>query len=141
MLTHVYSFMPQDFGAVGGAMRDCGCDDAEYGNTAAAVQFYGTNTWSPIKTVDDSWELYKGIRAANAFIVDIQSVDFSRYENHPKYKEWMEQLQYFPYEARILRAWYLFELARRYGDVTISSAITPIMPERWAVRLRAMALG
>ena len=28
MLTHVYSFIPQDFGAVGGAMRDCGCDDA-----------------------------------------------------------------------------------------------------------------
>ena len=119
MLTHVYSFMPQDFGAIGGAMRDCGCDDAEYGNNAAVVQFYGTNTWSAIKTIDDSWGLYKGIRAANAFIVDIKDVDFSRYENHPKYKEWMEQLQYFPYEARLLRAFYFFELARRYGDIAM----------------------
>lgn len=119
MLTHVYSFMPQDFGTIGGAMRDCGCDDAEFGNTAAAVQFYGTNTWSPIKTLDDNWKLYNGIRAANAFIEDIKNVDFSRYENMPKYKEWMDQLQYFPYEARLLRAFYFFELARRYGDIAM----------------------
>ena len=35
MLTHVYTFMPQDFGVIGGAMRDCASDDAEFGATGA----------------------------------------------------------------------------------------------------------
>lgn len=31
----------------------------------------------------------------------------------------MKQLKYFPYEARVLRAHYFFELARRYGDIAM----------------------
>lgn len=119
MLTHVYSYVPQDFGAVGGAMRDCGCDDAEYGNTSAAVQYFNTNAWSPIKTLDNNWNLYEGIRAANSFIKEIAEVDFSRFENNVNYEEWMSQLKYFPYEARMLRALFFFELARRYGDIAM----------------------
>ena len=33
VLTTVYSYMPQDLGAIGGAMRDCATDDAEFGDT------------------------------------------------------------------------------------------------------------
>ena len=38
MLTHVYTFMPQDFGVIGGAMRDCASDDAEFGATGGNIQ-------------------------------------------------------------------------------------------------------
>lgn len=119
VLTHVYSYVPQDFGAVGGAMRDCGSDDAEYGNTGASVQDFNTEAWSAVRTVDPQWDLYKGIRAANSFIEEIANVDFSRFENNNSYNEWMSQLSYFPYEARLLRAFYLFELAKRYGDIAM----------------------
>lgn len=123
MLTHVYSFIPQDFGAIGGAMRDCGCDDAEFGNTTANVQYFNTNTWSAIKTLDNNWGLYKGVRAANSFIKEIANVDFSRFENNLSYQEWLSQLKYFPYEARTLRALFFFELAKRYGDIAMTLTV------------------
>lgn len=125
MLTNVYSFMPQDLGSIGGAMRDCACDDAEFGAVGGTIQNMNNGNWSPLLTIDTGWNLYKGIRAANNFLVDIESVDLSRYEYDAKYKNWLRKLEIFPYEARILRAHYFFELARRYGDIPMPlSALT-----------------
>lgn len=119
MLNNVYSYMPQDFGTLDYAMRDCGSDDAEFGLVSAKVQWFNNGSWSPTKTVDDMWTLYKGIRAANSFLKEIEEVDFSRYQYEPAYKNWMKKLAFFPYEARVLRAHYFFELARRYGDIAM----------------------
>lgn len=126
MLTHVYSYMPQGYTLFSGSsvvianelsMRDCASDDGEFGAVEAGIQNMNNGNWSSIKTYDDSWNLYQGIRAANSFIAEIALVDFTRYEHDGSYKNWMKQLQYFPYEARVLRAHYFFELARRYGDI------------------------
>ncbi len=119
MLTHVYSFMPQDFGAVDGAMRDCASDDAEFANVAGNIKNLTNGGWSPTKTVDTSWNLYTGIRAANSFLSELKNVDFSRYQYEPNYKHWMRKLEQFPEEAKVLRAHYFFELARRYGDIAM----------------------
>lgn len=119
MLTNVYSYMPKDLGAVSGAMRDCACDDAEYGNSGSPVQYFTNGSWSAVNTVDDAWNLYYGIRAANSFIEEVAKTDFSRYEHDVQYANWMKKLAYFPYEARVLRAHYFFELARRYGDIAM----------------------
>ena len=119
VLTNVYSYIPQDFGAIGGAMRDCGCDDAEYGNTGGQVQWFNNGSWSALNTVDNAWSLYNGIRAANEFLESFASTDFSRFENDAQYENWEKQLKYFPYEARVLRAFFFFELAKRYGDIAM----------------------
>lgn len=126
MLTNVYSYMPQDLGCIANAMRDCGCDDAEFGAVEATVQDFNNGNWSSLNTIDNSWTLYKGVRAANNFIADIENVDFSRFEYDARYKNWMRKLAYFPYEARVLRAFYFFELARRYGDIAMPlEVLTP----------------
>lgn len=119
MLTHVYTFVPQDFGAIAGAMREAASDDAEFGATGAAVQDMTNGNWSAIKTRDDAWSLYEGIRAANEFLQSLEDVDLSRYEYNTNYENWMKQLACFPYEARVLRAHYFFELARRYGAIAM----------------------
>lgn len=122
MLTHVYSYIPQGFNFntnTAMAMRDNGSDDAEFGANGDIIQNFNNGNWSSINTVDDSWELYSGIRAANNFIVEIDQVDFSRYQHDGNYKNWMAKLKYFPYEARVLRAFYFFELAKRYGDIAM----------------------
>ena len=67
MLTNVYSYIPQDFGTIGGAMRDCACDDAEFGDAGASVQDFNTGNWSAVNTLDSSWSLYRGVRAAEIF--------------------------------------------------------------------------
>ena len=119
MLTHVYSYIPQDFGTIGGAMRDCASDDAEFGDTGGTVQYMNNGTWSALTTVDDAWTLYYGVRAANEFLQSFAETDFSRFEKDPDYQNWVDQMQYFTYEARILRVFFFFELAKRYGDIAM----------------------
>ena len=127
MLTNIYSYVPQDLGAVSNAMRDCGCDDAEYADPSHSIQQMNNGNWSSIATIDTQWNLYRGVRAANEFIESIQSVDFSKYANYTEYPNWEFQLQYFESEARILRAHFFFELARRYGDIAMP--LTMLTPE------------
>lgn len=119
MLTNVYSNMPQGFNPVDGAMRDCASDDAEYAKRSAGVQLFNNGNWSSIQTVDTQWGLYSGIRKANEFIESISEADFSRFEHNSNYEIWKAQLKYFPYEARMLRAYYFFELSRRYGAIAM----------------------
>ncbi len=119
MLTNIYSYMPQDLGTIGDAMRDCGSDDAEFGDPDGDVQKFNNGNWSAVATVDDSWNLYNGIRCVSEFLESIEKIDFSKYYYDSKYERQMEHVKTFPYQARLLRAFYLFELARRYGDIPV----------------------
>lgn len=130
VLTKVYSYLPQDLGVIGGAMRDCATDDAEYGATGGKVQDFNTGNWSPTNTIDDAWELYEGIRAANSFLVELESVDFSRYQYNSSYEKQMKQLATFGPQARMLRATYFFELARRYGDIAMPLEVLDLEGDR-----------
>ena len=119
MLTNIYGYMPnKNIYDISSAMRDCGSDDAEYGDPDASVQRFTNGTWSALNTVDDKWStMYSGIRSANEFLESIKTVDLSMYQYETKYQRWLEHLKYYPYQARVLRAYYFFELARRYGDI------------------------
>ena len=120
MLTNIYGYMPnKDIADVSSALRDCGSDDAEYADPESSVQRFTNGNWSPVQTVDDKWSLYYGIRSANEFLESIETVDLSMYQYDTKYQRWLEHLAYYPYEARVLRAYYFFELARRYGDIAM----------------------
>lgn len=129
LLTNVYGYMPgKDIADVGSALRDCGSDDAEYADPEASVQRFTNGNWSSISTVDTKWELFGGIRAANDFLdlvwddeaKDIKAdvlENLSVFKYTSTYAANMEHLACYPYEARVLRAYYFFELARRYGDI------------------------
>ena len=119
MLTNIYGYMPnKSIADVSDALRDCGSDDAEYANPDASVQRFVNGTWSALNTVDEKWSsMYSGIRSANEFLESIETVDLSMYKYDNKYQRWLEHLAYYPYQARVLRAYFFFELARRYGDI------------------------
>lgn len=117
-LTQVYTYLEHDFGSIGGGMRDCATDDAHYVWSDSEVHTFNNGNWSAIHTVDDSWSSnYQGIRAANLFIQSMNEADFERYKWNTDYETWMEKAQYWVSEARFLRSFFLFELARRYGDI------------------------
>ena len=127
MLTNIYGYMPgKDIVDISDAMRDCGSDDAEFGDPSATVQRYNNGNWSALSTVDTQWSLFNAIRSANEFLESIQTVDLSLYKYDAKYSQWLEHLKYYPYEARLLRAYYLFELARRYGDIPVPDKMLSI---------------
>ena len=53
MLTNLYGYMPnKEIVDVSDAMRDCGSDDAEFGDPSASVQRFNNGNWSALSTVD-----------------------------------------------------------------------------------------
>ena len=121
MLTNIYGYMPNKniIDSDLDAMRDCGSDDAEFGAPSASVQLFNNGNWSAQSDLDTKWSLYKAIRSSNEFLESIKNVDISRYQYDAKYNRWLDHIAIYPYEARTLRAYYLFELARRYGDIPV----------------------
>ena len=123
-LTQVYTYLEHDFGSIGGAMRDCATDDAHYVWSNGEVHTFTNGRWSATNTIDAEWNnYYTGIRAANLFIKSMEENDFSKYKWNNDYDTWMEKSQYWIYEARFLRSLYLFELAKRYGDIPLATGI------------------
>lgn len=119
MLTTVYSYLPADFGNFGGATRAAATDEAEYAWNTSNIIRYNDGSWSPILTIDDVWgTYYTAIRSANMFLNNYQE-DFTNIEWNNDYEQVMQQYQYYPYEARFLRAFYYFELAKRYKNVPL----------------------
>lgn len=118
MMTNIYGYMPnKSIVDVGDAMRECGSDDAEFGDPEASVQNFNNGNWSALSTLDTKWSLYNGIRSANEFLESYETIDLSIYQYDGKYDLEMERIKYYPFQARALRAYFLFDLARRYGDI------------------------
>ncbi|MBO6081492.1 MAG: RagB/SusD family nutrient uptake outer membrane protein, partial [Bacteroidales bacterium] len=92
----------------------------------ASVQRFNNGNWSALSTVDDKWSLYNGIRAANEFLESFETVDLSIYQYDGNYNNWQEHMKYYPFQARALRAYYLFDLARRYGDIPVPTKMLSI---------------
>ncbi len=125
ILNNIYSYVKQDFGVMGsGAMRDCASDDAEYAHPNNSVQDMNNGSWSALNVKDDVFSsMYQGIRAANNFLVHFSDTAYLDYKYHTDYPKWEDALQYYPYEARALRAYMYFELAKRYGDVPLTTDV------------------
>lgn len=119
ILTNVYSYLPSDFGSIDGSMRDGGTDDAEYVWNTSMVHRYNNGSWSSISTVDDVWaRYYSGIRAAHIYLEN-HKTDFEDIKWNTDYPQIMQQYKYYPFEARFLRAFFYFELIKRYRNVPL----------------------
>lgn len=120
MLTTVYSYLPVDFGSTfGGSTRAGATDEGEYVWNAALIHRYNNGSWSPILTIDDVWSsYYKAIHTANLFLENYQA-EFPDIMWNENYEQLMQQNKYYPYEARFLRAFFYFELIKRYKNVPL----------------------
>jgi hypothetical protein len=138
-VSNMYSrFRPGGFNSVGGAMRASGADNAEEVSPNSAVQIFNNSSWSPTNTVDSKWngspgDMYQGIRAANLLLAnfDLDNYDDLQYNDgsasgNEDYESLIARAQYYPYEARFLRAFFHFKLLKRYGSVPlVTSVLTP----------------
>lgn len=127
MVTHVYSYLPNGFCNIGGAMQEAGTDDAVHVYGTSAIQRFVDGTWSANHTVDDVWSnYYAGIRAANLYLKEAEGLTFEDWKFNDNYEAWMKNFGYFKYEVRFLRAFYYFELIKRYQNVPlITEVLTP----------------
>ncbi|MCL3781147.1 RagB/SusD family nutrient uptake outer membrane protein [Prolixibacteraceae bacterium JC049] len=127
LVNHHYSYLYQDFGVLDGAMLDCATDDAEYVYTNSKIQNFNNGIWSALKPLDTRWnESYSAIRSINDFLASYANADFSRFENNKDYAERLKLMESLPYEARLLRAIYYFDLAKRYGAIPMPLTVLTI---------------
>ena len=95
-------------------------DEAQYALETGAINNYINGGWSPANPYDRVWtKSYTAIADANMFLEKLEQTDITDWQYHPNYKDWVAQLELFPYELRFLRAYFYFELFKTYGDVPL----------------------
>ncbi|QBN20305.1 RagB/SusD family nutrient uptake outer membrane protein [Flavobacterium nackdongense] len=126
-LSAIYAYLPSDFNSVDGAMRATASDEAEHVNDLSDVQKFNDGTWSAIQPLDDVWgNMYAGIRASNMFLVESAGQTFPELKYNDTYADQMAQYNNYPFEARFLRAFFYFELVKRYKNIPlITTVLTP----------------
>ena len=95
-------------------------DEAQYALETGAVNSYVNGGWSPANPYSNTWtKAYTAIADVNMYLEKIDQTDISDWQHNPDYKNWIEQMELFPYELRFLRAYFYFELFKTYGDVPL----------------------
>ncbi|MCF6333114.1 MAG: RagB/SusD family nutrient uptake outer membrane protein [Draconibacterium sp.] len=128
-LTHsvgTYAAIPQGFLSIDNAMRASASDDAEHTIETSSIQKFNTGSWNEFVNPDDVWkDLYTGIRRANQYLVMSDSVDWNNFilyqtpENQQIYANQVAKIKRTKFEVRLLRAYFYFELVKRYGGVPL----------------------
>ena len=95
-------------------------DEAQYALETGAVNNYVNGGWSPANPYSNTWtKAYTAIADVNMYLEKIDQTDISDWQYNPDYKNWVAQMEMFPYELRFLRAYFYFELFKTYGDVPL----------------------
>lgn len=125
-LNNVYNTVKNGHNRVGGDYLDAASDDAISRNlSTASVTMLSTAGYTSATTIDNAWEespsYWSGIRAANEFINNIGVVPVKGFllNGVPNLTTGVPTNMVWKSEARFLRAWFYFELVRRYGGVPL----------------------
>lgn len=126
-LTAIYSYLPTDFNSIDGAMRSSASDESEYVLDLSDVQRFNQGRYSALQPIDNVWgQMYAGIRAANLFLEKTKDQKFLEDQYNLNYNEIIQQFNNYPQEARFLRAFFYFELIKRYKNVPlVLKVLTP----------------
>ena len=127
MVNNIYSYLPNGLGTLDGAQQESGVDDAVHVYTDSKVQYFVNGTWSPTNTVDDVWsKYYEAIRAVNLFLRESEGQTFEDWKYSDRYENWMKHFENFQYEVRFLRAFFYFELVKRYKNIPLVKEVLSI---------------
>ncbi len=124
LLNNVYAELREGFQEVGGeAMMASTTDESEHTNEASSVQLFNQGAWSASANPADVWGTYfRAIRKANYFLENAapEKVNLDIYKTDPTTLALkLSDVVRWRYEARFLRAFYYFELIKRYGGVPL----------------------
>ena len=125
-VVNLYNDLPSGFLEVDGAMMASAGDEAEHTLETSAIQKFNVGAWNPYDNPDDVWDKYfRAIRKANQVLSIADSVNLDIYRLDPDpaaqivYKNRVGEIKRWKYEVRLLKAFFYFELVKRYGGVPI----------------------
>ena len=125
LLNAIYADIPDGTLYIGGnAMMAAATDEAEFTNETSAIQNFNTGSWNAISNPDLVWDdYYRGIRKVNQFLLSTGKINLDPWKLDPSpsaqsvYTTNLATIKRWTYEARFLRAYFYFELVKRYGGV------------------------
>ena len=120
LTTYIYSQLPGDLGVLDGALRESASDNSVYVWSDNKVHDFYNNAWNPNNAIDNMWsKCYGAIRSANSFLENYSDEKLNKFQWNDTYKEDIEKARMYREEVRVLRAFYFFELAKRYGAIPL----------------------
>lgn len=124
LINGVYIELKEGFLEIGGdAMMASATDEAEHTTETNSIQLFNQGAWGAINNPADVWGAnYRAIRKANFFIENAapQKVNLDAFRSDPTtYQQRLDDINRWKYEARFLRAFFYFELVKRYGGVPL----------------------
>ena len=125
-LNALYTSLPSGFFEIDGAMMASASDEAEHTYQNSTVHFYNIGSWNPFVNPGDTWTtFFTAIRNVNLFLANVDDINLDMYRLDPResqqliYQQRLEEIEQWKYQARFLRAFYYFELIKRYGGVPL----------------------
>lgn len=124
----VYNYLPSQYNRIDNAMLASGCDEAHHSVESNKIHRFGLGSWGPNFNPDDVWEnFYNGIHAANVFLEESEDYreilarrDTITEGGKDNYVIYTDNIRKLRAEVRFLRAYYYFELGKRYGSVPLT---------------------
>ncbi|RZK88436.1 MAG: RagB/SusD family nutrient uptake outer membrane protein, partial [Pedobacter sp.] len=124
-LNNVYSTLSDRYDLGDGALLASATDEAVNSNLNSGINTFTNGTWNSARTVDDVYNaMYVGIRKANMFLEKadgsaIIPIDEVLPANVAANQTYEAQIQRLLGQAYFLRAFFQFELLKRYGSFVI----------------------
>ena len=122
----IYTDMPAGYLQIDGATTASASDEAEHTLETSTVHKYNNGSWNAVDNPENLWgTFYRGIRKVNQFLSASDSVNLDQYRLDPAasaqsvYNTRLADIKRWKYEARFLRAYFYFELTKRYGGVPL----------------------
>jgi hypothetical protein len=118
-----YSYLPNGLGEL---WREAASDIAEATSEGSGAQMFNMGIWNALTNPDDVWSHnFRGINQANQFLknkgkTDLEHIKTSATEtDSTNYYRAVNNLKFMEGEVLFLKAFFYFELVKRYGGVPI----------------------
>lgn len=131
-LTYAYTLLPDGLNRFSReAMLASATDDAEFAIESAEIQQFNNGSWNALNNPDDVWNrYYSGISKCCTLLENTNHVnlDISRLDpdKQVEYANSLKDIRMCRAEARFLRAYFHFELLKRYGPIPIVTSTLSI---------------
>lgn len=131
-LTYAYTLLPDGLNRFSReAMLASATDDAEFAIESADIQQLNNGSWNALNNPDDVWNrYYSGISKCCTLLENTNHVnlDISRLDpdKQVEYANSLKDIRMWRAEARFLRAYFHFELLKRYGPIPIVTSTLSI---------------
>ena len=124
-LTYAYSLLPEGLNRFSGdALLGAATDDACFAIESSNIQQFNNGSWNALSNPDNVWDRYfAGIAKCCTLLENSNHVnlDISRLDpaKRVEYENNLKDIRMWRAEAHFLRAYFNFELLKRYGPIPI----------------------